>query len=249
MGSCWLSDEPKASSWFRLYGVRDRQPRRANINAPGPIPKGGLGTKIQSRVRVSKATLSALALLAFVGVVLMTLSPARAGHFSGATGTTGCVVVNMADNATHSFYYSAAVPQYMRDALNSIRAVSYDPTDINTVTSTDPNSGTDVVAYQQDYTVFCNQAWHSPGGSGVIGNTQCVSLVASNGRCQKHEIRFDESFVSTAPTSWRNHLACHETGHTLGLSHRVSPVNSCMWSDVTTQATDQHDRDALNANY
>lgn len=47
---------------------------------------------------------------------------------------------------------------------------------------------------------------------------------------------YDESFVSTASTTWRNRLACYETGHTLGPNHRVSPVNSCMWdSYFTTQ--------------
>lgn len=190
-----------------------------------------------------------MAFVAVLGVAHFAGPSAQAGHFAGATSATGCTLANMADNATHSFYYSAAVPQYMRDKVNEIRSESYDPTDINTVTSTDPNSGTDVVVYEQDYTDFCGQPWHN-GSSGVVGHTQCVSLVTSNGRCQKHEMRFDESFTSIATAQQRKHLACHETGHSVGFKHRTSAVDSCMWpEDFTTTRTDQHDRDALNANY
>jgi hypothetical protein len=188
------------------------------------------------------------ALLALAATLAMLCMPsAQAGHFSGANSGTGCFAVNMADNNTHSFFYTAAVPQYMRDAINAARAESYDPTDINTVTSTDANSGTDVVTYQQDYSTWCGGTWHPAGGT--VAHTQCVSIVASNGRCQKHEMRFDESFVSITSSALRKHVACHESGHTLGLNHRTSSSASCMWTGSTYTYIDQHDRDALNANY
>ena len=173
---------------------------------------------------------------------------AQAGHFTGATGLTGCVAPNMADNNTHSFYYDGSLPQYMRTQVNAVRAESYDPTDINTVTSSNPNSQTDVVAYQQNYTTYCGIAWHGSGGS-AVGHVRCVSL--SGSACQKFEMRFDSSFTSSATTGMRKNLACHESGHTLGLGHRASIGNSCMWGAVvgSLQSIDQHDRDALNAHY
>lgn len=189
-----------------------------------------------------------LALLGMLGGLMLASWPAaQAGHFSGATGGTGCSSPNMADNNTHSFFYTAAFPTYMRDAVNAARAESYDPTDINTVTSTNVNSGTDVVTYQQDYSSWCGARWHPTGGA--VGHTQCVSLVISNGRCQKAELRSDESFVAGTSVARRKWLACHETGHSLGLNHRTAASDSCMWPEDDVPHIDQHDRDALNANY
>jgi len=174
-------------------------------------------------------------------------STAEAGHFYGATGQTGCGAPNMADNATHSFYYDASLPTYMRDKMNEIRTESYNPTDINTVTSTDPNSETDVIAYQQNYTNFCGVTWHGSGGS-TVGLTNCVSL--SGSACQKFEVRFDSSYTGGGTAGQRKNLTCHETGHTLGLGHRL-PSSSCMIAITSSTETsiDQHDRDAINAHY
>lgn len=204
-------------------------------------------TRIAEHSRTLLASSALLASVLLCCLEALALPTAHAGHFSGATWGTGCTALNQAGNATHSFFYTAAVPQYMRNAINAVRSESYDPTDINTVTSTEVNSGTDVVVYQQNYTDWCGVRWHPSGGA--IGHTQCVSLVASNGRCQKHENRYDESFVAGASTATRKHLACHESGHTLGLGHRVSSANSCMWTGAWVTGIDQHDRDAINAHY
>lgn len=153
----------------------------------------------------------------------------------------------MADNATHSFYYAPSLPTYMRNKMNAIRTQSYDPTDINTVTSTNPNSQTDVVVYQRNYTNFCGVSWNGSGGS-TVGLTNCVSL--SGNACQKFEVRFDSSYTDSATAAQRKSLTCHETGHTLGLGHRL-PSSSCMIPYVSSTETsiDQHDRDAINAHY
>lgn len=190
-----------------------------------------------------------LALLGIAGVALVNSPAAQAGHFFGATYGTGCVNGNRADNNTHSFYYTDGVGTHMRAALNASRSQNYDPTDVNTVTSTDPNSSTDVVVYQLDYSDFCGFDWHpSARGAGTAAAEQCVSIVASNGRCQKAEMRFDTSFLQVY--GWlRPNLACHETGHTLGLAHRTGTPASCIWSGSTYETIDQHDRDAINANY
>lgn len=186
-------------------------------------------------------------LMMFSVLALLAWPTAKANHFYGATGNTGCGAPNMADNATHSFYYDASLPTYMRDKMNEIRTESYNPTDINTVTSTDPNSQTDVVVYQQNYTNFCGVAWDGSGGS-TTALTSCVSL--SGSACQKFEVRFDSSYTGGATAAQRKFLTCHETGHTLGLGHRL-PSSSCMIPFPLPPETsiDQHDRDAINAHY
>lgn len=51
---------------------------------------------------------------------------------------------------------------------------------------------------------------HEP--SRVLGRTVCNDAVSST-RCDQHDVRFD-----TGAPSGRN-LACHETGHAVGLTH------------------------------
>ena len=79
----------------------------------------------------------------------------------------------------------------------------------------------------------------------LLGLVTCVSLTGS--RCQKHEMRFDTSYVGPGTSVQRRNIACHETGHTLGAAHRSSGA-TCMLSGTSSNETnDSHDRGDLNA--
>lgn len=167
-------------------------------------------------------------------VQLSTPTPASAGNFSGATGTVAnCGAMNPGGlNATDpnpfTFFHSALEPATY-SAVEWARVNRYDPTSINTSRLSSVDSLTDVVSYDQDYTTYCGIPWHHPATGGVGGSTICVSL-ASGGACEKHEIRYDLSFMNVRDQNGKNTIACHEIGHAVGLAHRDAE-QGCMRSE------------------
>lgn len=202
-------------------------------------------------VEIGKVVRSSVAVaLALLLVVASGVTAGWANNFSGANGATGCAPVNMADNGTHAFYYSS-VTSSMVSATNWNRINNLNPTDVNTSVATTITSTTDVVVYDSNYTTYCGFSWHGSGGS-MIGLVTCVSLNSAS-ECEKHEMRYDTSWTTGRSQAYLRALACHESGHTLGLEHRANSTSSdvgCMPSPLPTitQYTD-HDVAHLNAAY
>lgn len=190
----------------------------------------------------------AIGICAAALVVAPAAPPAGAGNFTGANGRTGCSggsPVNMADNRDHYFWYED-VTSAVSSAVNYTRTNVYNPTDVNTHNASGNTATTDVVVRDQDYSTYCGYSWH-PGG-GLWGLTTCDST-NSAGECEKHTVRYDISYFNVAGTTDERGLACHETGHTLGLTHRDTD-SRCMktYGPYPTTLAD-HDINHLNANY
>lgn len=179
-------------------------------------------------------------------LVFSTINTASAANFSGYSGATGCTGgVNRGDSATHDVFYEDLL-EYNKSAFGYVRTSSFDPTDVNTERTYTKTSYTDVVVYDNNYTVICGYAWHGSGGS-VTGLYVCQAL-SGGGDCNSSEVRVDTSFTDSASTTNRRSLACHEFGHTLGLLHRST--NSCLVSNqYSIIAIDSHDIGHLNSNY
>lgn len=90
-----------------------------------------------------------------------------------------------------------------------------------------PDYYTDVIYEDENYTTYCGFAWHGSGG-GVIGHARCLNR--SGLSCESFSVKLDTSWMDSVDFLWRRHLLCHETGHTLGLSHRahVAADTGCM---------------------
>ncbi|KRE60147.1 matrixin family metalloprotease [Nostocoides sp. Soil756] len=186
------------------------------------------------------------ALLVAVGLV-MTNAVAAHANFSGANGKTGCSggsPVNMADGGTHNFNY-VSLNSAVQSAVAWSRTYNYDSTDVNTGYDSTLDPTTDVIVRNQDYTTYCGFSWH-PGST--VGLTTCDSL-SGGFKCESHTVRFDISYFNAANQSQERGLACHEIGHSLGLTHRDAETG-CMETYLTypTYLTD-HDEAHLNANY
>jgi hypothetical protein len=69
------------------------------------------------------------------------------------------------------------------------------------------------------------------------------------GACERHEVRYDESFAMPADPNTRRSLACHENGHTLGLTHE--DTSSCMHQPPTssTYGLTSYDIDWIQSHY
>jgi hypothetical protein len=120
----------------------------------------------------------------------------------------------------------------MVTASDYARLFVIDPTDLNTFMVGTLAVDTDVAVYDQDYSTWCNFNWH-PNPFGIVGLTTCVTLATNPANaCEKHDVRFDQSFTDWASTVQRYELSCHEFGHTLGLGH-VTAKDSCMYGGGT----------------
>jgi len=168
---------------------------------------------------------------------------AQAHNFSGATGSTSsCVInsdpgsINMADAQPHTYYYDAnvvnntSVKIHQDWAWNSV----YGPTIVTPQSVGTLTTATDVAVFTQDYSTYCGRAWHPQlNGPYTVGLTTCVALNPGASTCERHDVRYDLSWWNqNMDNVYRRNVACHETGHTLGLMHPEdaggADLNSCL---------------------
>lgn len=181
--------------------------------------------------------------------MLVAVQQATAWNFSGANGMTGCspAWVNMADNNYHTFYYSGLVPT-TAEAQDSARIYHYDGTDVDTVVVGTLTTATDAVIYDANYTTWCGYNWDGGPGNNIWGVTHCVSINSAD-ECEKHHIRYDDSDIDGLSYEGRAALACHETGHSLGLFHRDEEYGCMITSSPYPNNLTVHDALEINAHY
>jgi hypothetical protein len=180
---------------------------------------------------------------------------AEAHNYSGATGSTAnCAAglpggVNMQDPNPHTFYYSALTPS-VQAHMDWARGNILDPTTINTTYPGTVSSLTDVVVYDEDYATYCNITWH-PQPAGIkqyVGYVFCISLASGN-TCEKHEVRYDLSWWPNVGDDKHRSAACHELGHTVGLTHPSNEDgDSCMVDSVTPGLEQWTEHDIAHVN-
>ena len=79
-----------------------------------------------------------------------------------------------------------------------------------------------------------------------LGGTWACSVTVSATVCKHGHLILDTDVASAA---LKAHLACHELGHAVGLSH-ISSGNSCLRDNSTSYTVlDWHDDGDINANY
>jgi hypothetical protein len=148
-------------------------------------------------------------------VVALGLGLALAGHSSSvavATNFAGCTGGGQpcfANNSNHGFAYQLG-PR-MRQAMENTRLQSYHTT--NLTTRLDTRAAADVFFFIDD-TLPQN----------VFGRYECIqfsTLVAN--ACHRAEVRFNGGRIAGFNDNELWKLACHETGHTVGLWHPTDP--------------------------
>jgi hypothetical protein len=192
-----------------------------------------------------------LVLVLLLPVVVSAGSPAQATNWFGNTGAYGsCGNGNQADGNPLTFYYSD-LTFHMETAMEAVRVDQVGPTH---VTTSSPSSSltvyTDVVAFDANYVDYCNQDWAtSSTDQGVVGYTTCHAPSPSD-KCEQHSVRFNNRVTSDTGTLFHKFLACHETGHALGLQHRTpaSGELGCMPTGGSTGEWDYTDHDIAHIN-
>ncbi|MEO7422778.1 MAG: matrixin family metalloprotease [Ornithinibacter sp.] len=79
------------------------------------------------------------------------------------------------------------------------------------------------------------------------GLTTCNSLSGST--CEQHTVRFDVSYFNAASQSNERGLACHEFGHSLGLTHRDTESGCMKMYGAHPTYLTVHDESHLNDDY
>ncbi len=161
---------------------------------------------------------------------------------------------SVADNLRHHVYFDQTLTDGLASALRATMAEDYDPTDLVLIEQAEVTPPTDVIAYSEDY-----------GDNGAAGWVYCPTDApqGTNARgdrwCRMQEMHFNlnprfAAFFDDAVS--RDHITCHELGHTVGLRHWGNPpvtegptAETCMTGNTPNGPTglDQIDRDHINA--
>ena len=190
----------------------------------------------------------------FVVIVLAATSGVRVAHatnFTGGTGNSGCSA-NAQDNSTMSWHRTSGLSTAMRTAVSNALNNHVNPTDITVAAEqATPDGNTDVVYREANYVGnYCGFTWHSAGS--LIGYTYCRTTSGANGgTCQGFDIFFDQSWEVSTTTTLRGSIACHETGHSLGLTHPGTGIDqsTCMSGPNGFQGYSTHEVGHINGFY
>lgn len=133
--------------------------------------------------------------------------PAEANFADAASGNCYYSYVRecYADSSNHN--WSAEVGPRMLDAIDATLYGSYHTTDL-TIPPRDPHDGHVDIWYHFDDADL-------PGG--VIGLASCQTW--SGHICDHWHVIFDDEVIAGDSDQELHALACHETGHTVGLMH------------------------------
>ncbi|MGH2445542.1 MAG: hypothetical protein ACRDGD_05830 [Candidatus Limnocylindria bacterium] len=160
---------------------------------------------------------------------------------------------SVGNNLRHYVYLDATFTDGLASSLRDTMAEDYDPTDLTMIEVTEITDSTDVIAFSQDY-----------GDNGAAGWVYCPSDARQGINrmgdrwCLHQELHLNINpryAVFFADDASRDHVTCHELGHTLGLRHWGNPPDSdgpaaatCLNSDTPNGPTDLHqiDRDHIN---
>ncbi len=149
----------------------------------------------------------------------------------------------------HFIYIDPSVPPELADSLRQAMAQAYDPTYLVLIEQPEITPATDAIAYAGDHGANGAAGWvycppQSPQGLNSRGDRWCQHQEIHFNLNARYAIFFDDD-------ASRDHISCHELGHTIGLRHWGNPPESdapraatCMNADTPNGPTTLHPNDA-----
>jgi hypothetical protein len=164
---------------------------------------------------------------------------------------------SVADNLRHFVVFDASLTDGLADSLRDTMAEDYGATTLIVLEQPEVTPLTDVVAYSTDYGENGAAGWvycpvSSPQGRNHNGDRWCRGQEMHLNINPRYAIFFDDD-------ASRDHVTCHEFGHTVGLRHWGNPPQTespevgatCMNANTPNGPTGLHefDVDHINAYY
>jgi hypothetical protein len=204
-----------------------------------------------------------LPLLAIAAVLAATLAaPALAHHGGRGIGSLlACDrpvepprCTSVGDDFLHHVVFDASLSEGLAASLRDTMAEDYGPTKLHMIAEPEVTDATDDIAFSGDFGdngaagwVYCPPG--APQGLNSRGDRWCRQQEMFFNLNPRYRIFFDDD-------ASRDHVTCHELGHTIGLRHWGNPPEStgpaaatCMNSNTPNGPTTLHriDVDHINA--
>jgi hypothetical protein len=206
-----------------------------------------------------------LLLAVLAGLLTLALSPrvAIAEHGGRPIGALfGCDrpvtpprCTSVADNPRHLVFFDETLTPELAEAMRGTMADDYGATELVVIEQSRLTRATDVIAFSQDYGENGAAGWvycppDAPQGTNPVGDRWC----------RQQELHLNLNFrygAFFADAGSRDHVTCHEMGHTIGLRHWGNPPQTsgadvgatCMNANTPNGPTSLHqfDVDHINA--
>jgi hypothetical protein len=160
---------------------------------------------------------------------------------------------SVADNPRHLVYFDASLTEDLRASMRDAMAV-YGATELIVVEQARLTRMTDVIAFSQDYGDNGAAGWvycptDAPQGVNPVGDRWC--------RQQELHLNLNPRYGAFfADDASRDHVTCHEMGHTVGLRHWGNPPQTsgddvgatCMNANTPNGPTALHQIDVDHIN-
>jgi len=156
-----------------------------------------------------------------IASICLALATSISGALADPFGTNGPNTGPFADNSLHNYCFVGTMESYWVNPLTLAMTNLDNQSQMTIGTQYSCNSDADIRFSKVDSSILL----------GILGSYRCTSWTQVYGVCAGSSIQLNSDLLTS--TSFRQKTACHEIGHSVGLTHGAS-YGGCMISGFST---------------